>query len=312
MALTKIADISQQMLDVYSRLLIMEALPQMHFRQLCEYKCDFSVQPGERMMFTKLDNLQEGGRLVDEDTPIQKNKMTGSAVYVSLYEFGNAASFSRRTDKASLIPMMESAKKVLGRDYAIVLDKYLRDIFYGTANKFYTVAADYSAGAAIGSVDGKLTSYAIDSVVQKANELNFPKFNRGGDSFYVFVGTPHQIRQVRSSAGWLNARMYVDPREMLNGETGRLNDVVFLQSTHMITSSAVGSGGVNVHKGLFVGGGPAVGYGESVPMELIPDVTEDFGRKQSIAWYTIAGAGILNDYIIEVDTAPGLVTHGTA
>jgi hypothetical protein len=43
-------------------------------------------------------------------------------------------------------------------------------------------------------------------------------------------------------------------------------------------------------------------------MELIPEVPEDFGRKQAIAWYTIGGAGILNDYIYDVYTAEGLVS----
>jgi N4-gp56 family major capsid protein len=311
MALTKIADISQQMLDIYSRLLLMDAMPLLQFRQFIDYKADFGLQPGERMMFTKLDNLDEGGKLVDEDTPIQKNKMTGSNEYISMAEFGNAASFSRRASVASLIPMMESARKVLARDYAIVMDKYLRDVFQTTANKFYAVKSDYTSGAAIGSVDGLFTSTCIDSLVETANELNFPKLTRGGDSFFAFIGTPHQIRQMRASYGWLDARKYVDPSQMLNGEAGRLNDVVFLQSTHMQSTASSGSGSCRTHRGMFIGGGPAVGYGESVPVELIPDTVEDFGRKQSIAWYSIAGAGILNDYLIDVYTAEGLVTAGT-
>lgn len=311
MALTKVADISQQMLDIYSRLLIMDAMPLLQFRQFVDYKADFSLQPGERMMFTKLDNLTEGGKLVDEDTPISKNKMTGSAEYISMYEFGNAASFSRRAAKASLIPMMDSARKVLGRDYSLVMDKYLRDVFQATANKFYTVASDYSAGAALGSTDGCFTSTCVDSLVEYANKLNFPKLVRGGDSFFAFIGTPNAIRQIRSSSGWLDARRYVDPTQMLNGEAGRLNDVVFLMSTHMQASVAGGSGSCKMNRGMFIGGGPAVGYGESVPVELIPEDTEDFGRKQSIAWYTIAGGGILNDYLIDVYTKEGLVTAGT-
>jgi N4-gp56 family major capsid protein len=310
MALTKIADIPQQMLDIYSRLLLMDAMPMLQFRQFCDYDADFGLQPGERMKFTKLDNLAKGGKLVDEDTPIAKNKMTGSAVYITLEEFGNAASFSRRASKASLIPMMDAAKKVLGRDYSLAMDSYLRDVFQTTANDFFTTSG-YAAGAALASVDGKFTSTCVDSLVEYANKLNFPKLTRGGDSFFAFIGTPHQIRQIRSSYGWLNARQYVDPREMLNGEAGRLNDVVFLMSTQMQAAVTTGSGTLTYSRGMFIGGGPAVGYGESVPVELIPDATEDFGRKQSIAWYTIAGAGILNDYLIDVYTLEGLVTAGT-
>lgn len=304
--LTKIADIPSQMLDIYAKLLLMDAMPNIYFRQFVDYKLDFTVQPGERMLFSRLDNLIEGGRLVDEDTPITKNKMTGTAEYVTVYEFGNGASFSRRAATASLRNMMEDARRVLSRDYAIVMDKYLRDVFQTCANKFYMTNV-YTAGTSTASVDAYFNDIALASLVQKAKELNMPKFNRGADSFYAFVGTPHQIRQIRASMGWLAARQYVNPSDMLNGEAGRLNDVVFFDSTHMQSAGAIGSGSAVVHRGVFIGA-DAVGYGESVPMELIPDPPEDFGRKQSIAWYTIAGAGVLNEYAIDVYTKYGFAT----
>lgn len=303
--LTKIADIPQQMLDIYSRLLIEDAQPSLFFRQFVDYKLEFGLQPGESIKFTKLDNLTRGGILVDEDTPITKNKMTGSAVYATLNEFGNAASFSRRASKASLRNMMDDAKRVLSRDYAIVMDTYLRDVFQATANKFY-MQADFTSGANVGTVAGRFTDVAVDSLVETAKNLNMPTMNRGGDNFYAFIGTAHQIRQIRNSAGWLDARRYVNPSDMLTGEAGRLNNVVFLDSTQMQRYSGQGASGKNVHRGIFIGGGPAVGYGESIPMELIPETPEDFGRKQSIAWYTIAGAKILNDYLIDVYTVEGI------
>lgn len=299
--LTKVADIPQQMLDIYSKLLIMEAMPKMFFRQFVDYKLEFGLQPGEQIKFTKLDNLTKGGKLLDEDTPITKNKMTGSALYISLSEFGNAAAFSRRASLASLRNMLDDAKRVLGRDYQLVMDEYLRDIFLATANKYY-VKADATSGTANSDVAGAFDSECVDAIIEVAKNLNMPKLVRGADQFYAFIGTTRQIRQIRRSAGWLDARKYTDPKDMLNGEAGRLNDVVFFDTTQMPTLSGVGAGSVNVSRGILIGSG-AVGYGESVPMELIPETPEDFGRKQSIAWYTIAGAGILNDYLIDVRTS---------
>lgn len=298
--LTKVADIPQQMLDIYSRYLIMDAMPLLYFRQFVEYKLEFGLEPGERIKFTKLDNLPKGGKLEDEDTPITKNKMTGSEKFITLDEFGNGASFSRRASKASLRNMMEDAKKVLGRDYVLVMDEYLRDVFLSTGNKFYA-KADFTSGTAIGEVAGAFTAVLVDSLVEVAKNLNMPKLVRGADRFYAFIGTPRQIRQVRNSQGWLDARKYVNPADMLNGEAGRLNDVVFFDTTQMPSYTGVGSGGKNVHRGVFIGA-DSVGYGESVPMELIPEVPEDFGRKQAIAWYTIGGGDILNDYLIDVYT----------
>jgi N4-gp56 family major capsid protein len=315
--LTKVADIPQQMLDIYSRYLLMDAMPLLYFRQFVEYKLEFGLEPGERIKFTRLDNLNKGKILEDEDTPIEKNKMTGSELFISLNEFGNAAAFSRRASKASLRNMMEDAKKVLGRDYVIVMDEYLRDIFLSTANKYYA-KADSTSGVNIGEVAGQFDDAVLDSLVEVAKNLNMPKLVRGADRFYAFIGTPRQIRQIRASNGWLDARKYVDTRDMLNGEAGRLNDVVFFDTTQMpnptnapagstdpaggIILEGAGSGDVNVHRGMFIGA-DSVGYGESIPMELIPEVPEDFGRKQAVAWYTIAGAGIMNDYLIDVYSA---------
>jgi N4-gp56 family major capsid protein len=320
--LTKVADIPQQMLDIYSRLLLMDNMPLLYFRQFTEYKLEFGLEPGERIKFTRHDNLAKGGKLVDEDTPITKNKMTGSEQFITLEEFGNAASFSRRASKASLRNMLEDAKKLLGRDYATVLDEFLRDVFLSTANKYYT-KADFTTGTAIGDVAGEFSAAVVDALVEQAKNLLMPKLVRGADRFYAFIGTPRQIRQVRNSTGWLDARKYVNPADMLNGEAGRLNDVVFFDTTQMpnptnapagstnpaggIILEGVGSGAANVHRGIFIGA-DAVGYGESIPMELIPEVPEDFGRKQAIAWYMISGADILNDYLIDVYTVEPMPT----
>jgi N4-gp56 family major capsid protein len=305
--LTKIADIPQQMLDIYSRELIMDQIPKMYFRQFVDYKLEFGTQPGERIMFTKLDNLNTNGKLLDEDTPIPKNKMTGSALYISVSEFGNAASFSRRASVASLRNMLDDAKRVLGRDYNLTMDGYLRDVFQTTANKHYT-KSDHTSGTVVGEVAGMFDKYTLDELVETAKNMNFPYIDRGGDRFFAFIGTAHQIRQIRSTSGWLDARRYVNPSDMLFGEAGRLENVVFLDTTQMQSLGTIGSGAVGVERGMLIGGGPAVGYGESIPMELIPGDQEDFGRKQSIAWYMIGGAGILNDYLIDVYTARGLVT----
>lgn len=302
MAMTKVADIPQQMLDIYSRRILMERMPLLLFRQFVEYKLEFGLQPGESIKFTRLDNLTKGGKLADEDTPIPKHKMTGSDKYITLDEFGNATSFSRRAAKASLISMLDSAKKLLGRDYVLVMDEYLRDVYFTTLNKFYA-KADGTSGGAMGDVASEFDDTILDSIVEVAKNLNLPKLNRGGDTFFAFIGTARQIRQIRNSDKWLDARKYTDPKDMLFGEAGRLEDVVFFDTTQLNAKIATGAGagGVDVHKGVLIGA-DSVGYGESVPLELIPEAPEDFGRKQALAWYTIAGADILNDYIIEVNT----------
>lgn len=304
MSLTKVADIPQNILDIYSRELIMEQLPRLHFRNFVNVKTEAGLQPGEKIKFISLDELPSGGELTDEDTPITKHKISGGEVFITLKEFGNGAEFSRKAAAFSIRGLMEDAKTVLGRDYLKVIDAYLRDIFLTTANKWYALA-DGTSGANTAAVAGMFDNKTLDGVVERANNLNMPKLVRGADQFFAFIGLPRQIRQMRASTGWLNARQYVDASQMLNGEAGRLNDVIFLQTTQMPTLVGAGAAAEDVHRGIFIGD-RAVGYGESIPMELIPGPIEDFGRKQSIAWYSILGSGIVNDFLIEVQTKNAL------
>ena len=301
MPITKVADIPEDLRLIYSRETLRDALPQMHFRQLVQTRQE-AKEAGDTIKFRRLNNVNRGGQLVDEDTPIQQNKMTSSEIQVPLDEFGNAISFTRKASKSSVISLLDEAKLLLAEDYSLVIDSFLRDTFLNTLNKYY-MAANGDDGGANNAVAGGFSDDGLDGIVEMAKMLSFPKFNRGGDQFWVFVGTARQIRQIRNSEKWLDARRYVNPSDMLTGEAGRLEGVIFVDSTQMneveIPTASLNS--KDIHRGLLVGA-RSVGFGESIPLELIPGPLEDYGRKQSIAWYSIAGAGILNDYIIDVRT----------
>ena len=302
---TLISDIGANIFDIYARQLLLDNMPKMYFRQFVTYKNEAQKEPGQTIDFISYSNVSEGGQLT-EDIPIPRNKMSSSTESITLTEFGNAISFSRKAKTASIRELMDDAILLLGRDYRTVMDKYLRDIFLGTSNKHYT-KADGSSGSSIADVAGLFDDDTLDAVVEVAENLNMPKLVRGNESFYAFIGTPRQIRQMRNSTDWLDARKYTNPSDMLTGEAGRLNGVVFLQSTLMPTVDSGGAGGDDVSRGVLIGA-DAVGYGDSVPMELIPGDQEDYKRTESVAWYTIAGAGILNDNIIEVQTADPMST----
>ncbi len=302
MPMTKVANVSTGILDVYAQEILLDSVPLLVFRQFVDYKMDLTKKPGETIRFLKYADISAGGALLDEETPIKRNVMTQSDKFITMQEMGNAVSFSRRAQQANIRDLMEDARMLLGRDYRQVLDSYLRDTFGAVANKYYA-AAGGAPGANIGATAIPMTDTLLKKLVTTAKNLSIPKFNRGGDSFYVFVGTPNQIEAIRDSSRWMDARRYSDPTQILNGESGMIDGVVFVDSTQMndLDQAGVGFGGADVERGFFLGA-HAVAYGESVPLELIEESPEDFKRKQAIAWYSIAGAGILNDYAIDVYT----------
>jgi N4-gp56 family major capsid protein len=119
-----------------------------------------------------------------------------------------------------------------------------------------------------------------------------------GDQFYICVAHPHQLRSIRDDNDWKHSHEYVNPTNIYNGEVGRYENVLFIETTQQRIQVGAGNGGADVYQAMFMGA-RSVGFAETVPMELVTDGIEDFGRFISLGWYTIMGAGIINDYLVE-------------
>lgn len=299
MGVTSIATIPHEILTIYSREAILEAQPLFVFRNFVELKRQLGVEPGETIQFLKLNNITKGSRLTDEFTPMPRQTMTQSIVSITVYEWGNSIVLTRRAATASYRDVLADAAVQLGRDYAQVVDDYLRDVFLGTANVQY--AAGGTADADIDASDFFNTD-EIKDAVEVLKTMNVQPLVRGGDQVYICIAHPHQLRKLRDDPNWINARAYVNPSDIYNGEVGRYENVVFIETTQMPISAGTGAGGIDVYSAVMFGN-RAVGYAETVPMEIVQDGIQDFGRFSSLGWYSIFGAGIINDYIIEMRTA---------
>jgi hypothetical protein len=75
--------------------------------------------------------------------------------------------------------------------------------------------------------------------------------------------------------------------------------VVFIETTQI--PKLVDSNTVDYYTALLLGA-DAVGFAESVPMEVTTDGVQDHGRFSSIGWYSIMGAGIINDHVVKLNT----------
>ena len=128
---------------------------------------------------------------------------------------------------------------------------------------------------------------------------------------------PHQSRDLRDDSAWINASNYGAPEQLFNGEIGRIDDTRFIETTLMCNGKAPstdpaykkelakGQGGntVPVFQSVIFGD-EYYGIAWSLPVELRDNGVEDFGRKQSLAWYAIWGTGILNnEYGVVIETA---------
>jgi hypothetical protein len=79
------------------------------------------------------------------------------------------------------------------------------------------------------------------------------------------------------------------------GEIGRLNDVVFIETTQI--KQITNAGSKNVYQSIFLGDN-AFGHAISLPVELRDGGILDFGREHALAWYAIWGLGLITDQAV--------------
>lgn len=299
---------------VYSKEILFSAMPLLLFDTFATVKTDLSANPGQTIQFLKYSNITKGGKL-SEGVRIETKGLSTSTVDISVYEFGNGIKLSEVLLNVAFTDTMADGVKLLGRDYALTLNTYLRDIVLQGTNVVYgaTTATGSTAATARSAVAGPFTTAVIKDAVQVLAQNNSPKIN--GDAFICFAA-PAQLRKLRDDTNWLNSRYYASPQDILKGEVGRYEDVRFIETTIMpqgaltgdtlsydATLDAAGASSADIYKAVMFGEN-AYGLAYALPVELRDNGIEDFGREHGVAWYSIMGADIIeNNNIIVIETA---------
>lgn len=298
---------------VYSKEIEFKALPVMRFFQFATVKTELGTEPGLTISMLTYDNLALGGALT-EMTNMTTQALSGSTKQITVQEYGNAVSVSELLIQSSFDDIMASATTLLGRDYAMVVDCELRDAALG--NESYIVYSGKKASRSALTAEDTLKVSTIKDAIEILATNNAPKYNN--TNWICFVH-PHQSRGLRDDNAWINASNYGAPDQLFTGEIGRIDDTRFIETTLMCNGACAASDpafDANLKKGA--DGAPAdvdvyqavifgdayFGIAFSLPVELRDNGVEDFGRKRSLAWYSIFGVGILHkDYGVVIETA---------
>lgn len=294
MALTKTNDLSEVIRSVYSKEVLFNAQPQLKFEQFANVETQLATEPGSDIKILKYANLPSGGQLI-EDQDITPVAMSASQIAVTVTEYGNAVSVTELLLRQSFDKVMTNASKLLGLDYAKINDLMLRDSLLAATGLQKKFAGQAASRSALTNTDLFDTTLVKDGVEVLATN-NVPKIN--GD-FYVCILHPHQARGMRDDSAWINASQYGAPGQIFNGEIGRYEDVVFVETTHTKTiANGVAHDGATLAFATYQAillGADAFGKAVGLPVEMRDNGVESFGRKHSLAWYAIQGAKRLDD-----------------
>jgi N4-gp56 family major capsid protein len=298
---------------VYSKEIEFKALPVMRFFQFATVKTELGTEPGLTISMLTYDNLALGGALT-EMTNMTTQALSGSTKQITVQEYGNAVSVSELLIQSSFDDIMASATTLLGRDYAMVVDCELRDAALG--NDSYIVYSGKKTARNALTAEDTLKVSTIKDAIEILATNNAPKYNN--TNWICFVH-PHQSRGLRDDNAWINASNYGAPDQLFTGEIGRIDDTRFIETTLMCNGACAASDpafDANLKKGAegapadvdvyqaVIFGDAYFGIAFSLPVELRDNGVEDFGRKRSLAWYSIFGVGILHkDYGVVIETA---------
>jgi len=298
MAVTYTSTISYAIMDVYSKEIMFAAQPILRFDQFSTKRTELGVQPGLTIKFLKYTNLTAGGALT-ETVALDPQALAGSQESVTVTEYGKAISVSELMLRSSFDDVMASASRLLGFDYAKVLDTVYRDVLLTGSSVKY--AGDRAARKDIAAGDNFDTKLVKDGAEALAI-ADTPQV--GGVNWICFVH-PHQGRTIRDDSSWISANQYAGSVAIFAGEIGLYEDTRFIETTQvkkLLAGVTPNQSPVDVYQAVMIGDS-AYAHAIALPVEMRDNGIEDFGRKHSLAWYSIMGAGLINsDRIVRLES----------
>lgn len=295
---------------IWSKEILFQSMPILRFEQFAVKKTELGVQPGLTINFMRYNNLGDASQLV-EGVRMQTVALTASQYSITVAEQGFAVAVSELLLNASFDDVMASASRLLGRNMAKYLDGSARDTLLLASSVIYgyqppttrTAVSPYDEGT-VAANRAALTGnfyFSVADVKDAVETLATKNVPRLGETYVAFIH-PHQSRRLRNDPEWIEVTKYAAPGNFMLGEIGRLNDVVFIETTQVkqITSDAPGgSSGSPVWQAIFLGDN-AFGHAIALPVELRDGGVLDFGREHALAWYAIWGFGLITDQAVLV------------
>ena len=286
-------------------------MPVLRFEQFAVKKTELGIQPGLQVNFMRYNNLGDATQLV-EGVRMQTAALTASQYAITVAEQGYAVAVSELLLNASFDDVMASSSRLLGRNMAKYLDGSARDTLYQSSSTIFgyalptgaitpispydqgTVAANYAALAGTQYMSVNVTKDAVETLATK----NVPRI---GETYVCFID-PHQSRRIRDNPEFIEMTKYAAPGNFMIGEIGRLNDVVYIETTQVRQyapgagpAGGTGQGNAGVTHGALYLGDNAFGHAIALPVELRDGGVLDFGREHALCWYAIWGFGLITD-----------------
>lgn len=298
---------------IWSKEILFQSMPILRFEQFAVKKTELGVQPGLQVNFMRYLNLPQATPLT-EGVRMQTSSLAATQYQIIVQEQGFAVAVTELLLNASFDDIMATASRLLGRNMAQYLDYSARNTLLLASSVLYgyntattrSAVSPYDNGTVATSRAGLTGAYNLRSALVKdaVETLATKNVPRLGETYVCFID-PHQSRHLRDDPEWIEVTKYAAPGNFMLGEIGRINDVVFIETTQInqipidATSTSAGTSATTAHQAIFLGDN-AFGHAISLPVELRDGGILDFGREHALAWYAIWGFGLITDQAVVI------------
>lgn len=268
--------------------------PKLYFNQVATVKGDRVAHAGSSVVFTLWDDLDPNVTPLNEITDVTAVEMSDSQVTVTLVEYGNAVTTTKKLRGTGFAGYDADAAEVVGWNAGESLDLLAKTELAGGSNIRYSNGkAARNTLVPTDVIEGADSKY----VVAKLRGNNAPGWNGAAYAGFIHPDVSYDYREDAGVANWDDAAIRNEGgARVWNGWIGRHNGVDWMETpTAPIVSDAGSSTTLtDVYQTLVVGKrclAKAYSKSESaeLPQVVIGPVVDKLKRLHPVGWYWLGG-----------------------
>jgi N4-gp56 family major capsid protein len=271
----------------------MAAIKEAKFMQFVKPEEGYGKKKGESVSITRVSNVTvPSDDTLNEFIPIPEDTISLSIQSITVAERGRSIPYTSLSLDLAHFDLENAIQKKLKDQLKISMDIKAADAF--CAGKILAIPTGVSEttfetdGAASNAAVSNLNMYHVESIRDYMfSTLNIAPYM--GDD-YVCVMITQAKRGLMRDPAWVDWKKYTDPSAKFNGETGRIENIRFVETNNTSAlSDGLGTGDV-MGEAVFFGEDPVVMAVAEDP-HLRAKESSDYGRSKGVAWYGIYGFG---------------------
>lgn len=256
----------------------------------------FGKKQGETVTLTRISNIAEptSGKLT-EGVRIPEDTFAITTLAITVAEFGRAVPYTSLAEDLAWFDLSNGIQSKLVEQQKLILDAAASAAFKTAKVKYAPTGLATNNIATNGTFGAQAAANWNVFHVEEIRDYLFDTLQAPPfvDEDYVALVRTLGLRGIKRDPQWEEWHKYTSPENKMTGETGRIEQIRFIEINHSTSLGKVGASSVLGEGVVF--GADAVAMAEVTTPELRAAIPGDFGRSKAVAWYGILEFGLIWD-----------------